>query len=168
MHAQYTEKQLKGAIDLNPKKGKKLLDPDRTKQSYLDQCNINRMMDRVKHGASLSHLANYGGEYGDFSDWDANTYEDMQIQLARANSMFEDLPAELRNEFENDPGKWLEFVNNPENKDRLEEIYPVLAAPGKQLPDVIGGLATAIENLKLEDTVAAASTIDAPANAATE
>ena len=168
MHAEYSKKQLKGTIDLNPKKGGKLIDPDRTKQTYLDQCDINRTMDRVKHGASLSHLANYGGEYGDFSDWDANTYEDMQIQLARANSMFEDLPAELRNEFENDPGKWLEFVNNPENKDRLEEIYPVLAAPGKQLPDVIGGLATAIENLKLEDTVAPASTNDAPANAATE
>ena len=168
MQTQYKKRQLKGCVDLNPLKDGKPIDPDRTKQTFVDQCDINRTMDRAAHGASLSHLANYGGEYGDFSDWDANTYEDMQIQLAKANTLFNDLPAELRNEFENDPGKWLAFVNDPENKERLEEIYPVLAQPGKQLPDVLGGLTTALENLRLEDPVATTATNDVPPEGATE
>ena len=114
-------------------------DPHLTKQSFKDQCDINRVLDRAKRGASLSHLENYQGEYGDFSDWDENTYQDMLLDISRANSVFYDLPAELRAEYGNNPGKFFSFVNDPANKDRLEEIFPVLAAPGRQLPDVVGG-----------------------------
>ena len=109
-----------------------------TNQSFKDECDINRVLDRAKHGASLSHLLQHGGSYGDFSTWDENTYEDMQINLARGASIFAELPAELRDEFDNNPGKFYKFVNDPENKDRLEEIFPALSAPGRQLPDVIG------------------------------
>ena len=128
-----------------------------TTQAYKDDCDINSVMARAAKGASLSHLANHGGSYGDFSEWDANTYNDMRNTLARAETIFNDLPAELRDEFSNDPGAWLAFVNNPDNKDRLEEIYPTLAQPGKQLPDVISGAIKAGF-----ETVAAASTNDAP------
>jgi len=118
-----------------------------TNQAFKDECDINRVLDRAKKGVGIAHLANYQGVYGDFSDMDANTYEAMVTNLANANSIFHDLGAELRAEFDNNPGKFFEFVNNPENKDRLEEIFPTLAAPGKQFPDVIGGLATAVEKL---------------------
>ena len=108
-------------------------DPHLTKQSHKNECDINRVMDRARHGASLSHLLNHGGNYGDFShvteDWMQNTLD----TIADANSIFYDLPAELRTEFNNSPGAFFEFVNNPDNADRLDEIFPALSEPGRQL-----------------------------------
>ena len=132
-------------------------EPSLTKQTFKDQCDINRVLDRAKTGAGLSHLANYGGLYGDFSNWDERTYEDMQAQMAQGISIFNDLPAELRQEFDNNPGKFFGFVNDPANKDRLEEIFPVLSQPGLQFPDVLGTIANTVQQ-----AVAAASTNTAP------
>ena len=147
-----------------------------TNQSFKDECDINRVLDRAKHGASLSHLLQHGGNYGDFSTWDENTYEQMQVNLARGKSIFADLPAELRDEFDNNPGKFFEFVNKPDNKDRLEELFPSLSAPGRQLPDVIGqdtaaALVAAVDKLATvtsdapPDTGASEPTGDEPSNA---
>ena len=118
--------------------------PSRTKQSFKDQTDINRVLDRASKGASLSHLMNHQGSYGDFSDWSGETYETMLNKISRGNSIFYDLPAEVRSEFGNNPGAFFEFVNNPENSDRLEEIFPDLAKPGKQLPDVLGAATEAL------------------------
>lgn len=131
-----------------------------TKQSFKDQCDINRVLDRAKTGAGLSHIANYGGMYGDFSDWDANTYEDMRNQLARGESIFNDLPAELRAEFDNNAGKFFEEVNK-RTPEELEELFPVLSQPGLQFPDVLGTIANTVT-----EAVAAASTNPAPPNGA--
>ena len=134
-------------------------DPELTVQSHKDNCNINRVLDRTKAGAGVSHLMKFAGQYGDFSDLDENSYEDMVTRLANARSIFEDLPAEIREEFGNNPGLFFKKVNDPEFKDRLEEIFPALAAPGRQFPDVLGQIPKAIQ--EGFDTLAAASS-DAP------
>lgn len=141
-----------------------------TVQSHKDQADINRVLDRAKHGASLSHLLNYGGRYGDFSDFDSNTFEDMQNRLSEARTIFYDLPAELRSEFGNDPGAFFSFVNNPENKDRLEEIFPALAQPGRQFPDVIGGAAAEAAVAAVQELTAQPGSDDPqdPASASSE
>ncbi len=114
-----------------------------TKQAFKDECDINRVMDRARRGASLAHLAEHKGQYGDFSDFTEQKYEQMLNKIADAKTIFFDLPAELRqNEFQNNPGKFFEFVNNPENNDKLEELFPALSAPGRQLPDVVQGVIT--------------------------
>lgn len=116
-------------------------DPHRTNQSFKNECDLNRILDRAKRGASLSHLENYQGQYGDFSDWTADTYNQMLERKAAADSIFYDLPAEIRAEFNNNPGAFLSFVNDPANEPRLQEIFPELAVPGTSLPDVLGGTA---------------------------
>lgn len=151
----YTPHRLKNALDCT--KG----GPETTNQAFKDECDINRVLDRSKHGASLSHLLNHGGSYGDFSTWNENTFEQMQIDYARGVSIFNDLPAELRSEFDHNPGKFFGFVNDPENTDRLEEIFPALAAPGRQFPDVVGE-ATAT---KILETLASLSSDGPPKGA---
>ena len=111
-------------------------DPSRTDQSHKDTCDINRILDKAKRTGVVSHINKHGQQYGDFTDFD---YEDAQIQIAKANSIFYDLDAEIRKEFGNKPKAFFDFVNNPENKDALAERLPHLAQPGKQLPDVVGG-----------------------------
>jgi phage internal scaffolding protein len=99
----------------------------RTKQSFKDETDVNNIIAKHTRMGTLSHLEQFGGQYGDFSDFD---FQEAQNQIAKANSMFEQLPANLRKEFKNDPAAFLEFVNDEENRDRLDEVMPELAKPG--------------------------------------
>jgi len=104
-----------------------------TKQSFKDQTDVNKIIARHARSGTLSHLEQWGGQYGDLSGFDFQT---AQNQIAKANSMFEQLPAEVRREFSNSPERFFEFVNDPENSDSLAEKLPDLAKPGTQLPNV--------------------------------
>lgn len=108
----------------------------RTKQAYKDQCDVNRIMARAERAGGLAHLVRHGAQYGDFAGFD---FMDAQLKLARAKEIFEELPAKIKKEFNNNAGAFFEFANDPDNAGRLEEIFPVLAEPGRQLPDVTGG-----------------------------
>ena len=116
-------------------RGRKCKAKSRTEQSHAKMCNINVILERAMRTGTVTHLNKYGAMYGDFADFD---YEEACIKIAEAKSMFQELPSEVRKEFENDPKKFLDFVNDPENKDDLAEKLPALAAPGRQMPDVVG------------------------------
>ncbi|AXL15449.1 internal scaffolding protein [Microviridae sp.] len=99
----------------------------RTKQSFKDETDVNLIIQKHTRMGTLSHLEQWGGQYGDLSDFD---FQEAQNQLAKANSMFEQLPSSVRNKFSNDPERFFEFVNAEENRDRLAEELPELAKPG--------------------------------------
>lgn len=104
----------------------------RTKQSFKDETDVNNIIRKHTRMGTLSHLEQWGGQYGDLAGFDFQT---AQNQIAHANSMFEQLPAAARNKFANNPEKFFEFVNDPENKDDLAKKLPELAAPrDKPLP----------------------------------
>mgnify|MGYP000073147877 CR=1 FL=1 len=136
-------KQPKERFDARKRHGL-LCDPKehRATQEAKEQCDINRVLDRARHGASLSHVMQHGGRYGDFSDLHGDSYNDMLNRLADASSIFNDLPAELRSEFDNDPGKFFEFVGD-KTEEELIEALPALSAPGRQFPDVVGNTVAA-------------------------
>lgn len=134
-------------------------------QEFKEQCDINRTLDRAKRGASLSHLLNHGGRYGDFSDFNARTYNDLLERLADMHSIFYDLPAATREEFGNNPGAFFAFVNNPENEGRLPELLPELVKPGRQFPDVIGNAAKAFAEAAIAAVQEPPSGGDTEANA---
>ena len=133
----------------------KYLERPRQDQSRKEECDINRILDRAKHQGTISHLAKYQPLYGDFRNFD---YEAMEIQLAEARSVFYDLPAETRSEFDNSPTAFFNYVNDPANADSLEERLPELAQPGRQFPDVIGGTTAAFSEAvqSFSDAVSAA------------
>ena len=104
----------------------------RTKQSFKDETDVNNIIKKHTRMGTLSHLEQWGGNYGDFSDFD---FQDAQNQIANANSMFEKLPSGIRNEFQNSPERFFNYVNDPDNKDNLAQLLPELAEPGtKPLP----------------------------------
>jgi len=100
-----------------------------TKQSFLPQTDVNAIIERHTRMGTLSHLEQWGGQYGDLTGFN---FQDAQNQIAKANSMFEKLPAEIRREFNQDPEQFFEYVNDPENKDDLATKLPALAKPGRQ------------------------------------
>lgn len=113
----------------------------RTKQSFKESCDINNILRRAQRAGALSHIQQFGGEYADFSDFD---FLEAHIKLARAKEIFDHLPHTVKSEFHQSPAAFFEFANNPDNRDRLSELFPVLANPGVQLP-VIGDLVPAPE-----------------------
>lgn len=93
--------------------------PSRTKQAMKDECDINNILRKYEKTGMVTHVAKHGGEYGFVPAIDLmGAYETIQ----RAEAMFEDLPAAARKRFENSPMKFLEFVQDPANRDELVKL----------------------------------------------
>lgn len=92
----------------------------RTHQSMADECNVNKIMAKFERDGVLSHVAQYEGNYGDFTG--AMDYHAALNQVIQAGEMFMSLPASVRREFENDPGLFLDFCEDPENEDAMREM----------------------------------------------
>ncbi len=125
----------------------------RTKQCHRDECDINKIMARFDVIGTISHVAKYEGVYADFSDFD---FHEQTQKLTRGREIFDDLPAEIRQEFGQSPAQFFAYVNDPANKDEIRTKLKGLAMPGRQLPsaDQEAALAAASEPLpseKIED-----------------
>ena len=105
----------------------------RTKQSYKDSCDINKLLEKHQSVEALSHLEKHGAMYGDFAalDWD-----NLPLQLAEGRQVFSELPAEIKREFNQDAGAFFAYVTDPENKERLPELLPAIAKRGQFFPSV--------------------------------
>lgn len=114
----------------NPNFGKSL-----TKQSFRQETDINRLLDRAQKAGTLSHLEKYQPMYGEMSDF--NFFE-AQVMLSKGREAFMELPSEIRKEFNQSPKEFFDFVNDPANKNNLAEKLPALAKPGRQIIDVSG------------------------------
>lgn len=90
----------------------------RTKQEFREECDINNIMKRYEKDGLVDHVNKYQGQYGDFTD--APEYQDALNKVASAEAMFMTLPANIRARYENDPGKFLQFVDNA-SKDQLRD-----------------------------------------------
>ncbi len=105
----------------------------KTKQSQADECDINKLLVRAARSGSLSHLDKYQARYGDFSDFD---FTEHAIKMAEGQTIFENLPAEVKREFDQSPDKFFEFVTNPENAENLPKLLPEIANRGEFFPPV--------------------------------
>ncbi len=107
----------------------------RTKQSFKDETDIEKMLSRAQAAGTISHLEKYQGSYGDFADFD---FFDSILMLTKGREVFDALPSELRSEFNQSPEQFFAYVNDPANKDDLEKKLPMLAEPGRQNIDMSG------------------------------
>lgn len=101
----------------------------KTKQAFKDDTDINRIVARYQKTGIMSFVAEHKLEYGFATSRDFR--ESMEI-VAQANSMFEDLPSSLRKRFENDPSKFLDYVQDEKN---LDEMYELGLAKKPPVPD---------------------------------
>ncbi len=106
-----------------------IYDDGRTKQSFKNSTDINKILHKAQKTGVISHLAKHQAFYGDFESFD---FHDAQNTLARAGTMFNELPSEVRSEFNQSPQEFFDFVNDPVNQGKLAELLPALAAPGRQ------------------------------------
>lgn len=108
--------------------------PGRTKQSFKDECDINIIMARYETSGVLEHMNRTEGRFLDTTQFD---YQDAMLLVAEANSIFQQMPARLRDQFDNDPAKLLEFVHDPKNLAEsvaMGFIDPTKLPPPKEAP----------------------------------
>lgn len=101
-----------------------------TKQAFTDECDINKILARYKTTGQITHFASRLGEFADVENIDFQT---AMNRVKNAEDLFESLPAKIRAEFDQNPGKFLEFALNPASA-------PELAAMGLITPDDISVL----------------------------
>lgn len=95
------------------------LDPSLTDQSQKDDVDINNIMQKFGITGHIPETAQ-NASYGDFTQ--AVDYHTAMNQIIAAQSDFMQLPADIRKEFNNDPSEIIEFLNNPENRDKAIEM----------------------------------------------
>jgi len=108
-----------------------LEDAGLVEQSHRDTCDINSMVARARRGTFVPPTNR--GVYGDFTN--VPDYQTARNRLLEVEATFFALPSELREKFNNDPGKVLEFLDNPENQ---EECYNLglIDRPKPNIPEI--------------------------------
>lgn len=85
-------------------------------QSEKDACDINLIVDKYAKTGILPVMSQ-SPTFGDVSN--APSFQEALEIVKNAENAFNSLDARVRREFDNDPAKFLSFVDNPENADRL-------------------------------------------------
>lgn len=91
-----------------------------TKQAAADECDINNIMAQFRKTGLLTHVRQNEGEYGDFTN--ALEYHECLNKLREADAMFSTMPSDLRAKFDNDPAKFLDFAQNPDNQQEMIDL----------------------------------------------
>jgi hypothetical protein len=97
-------------------------------QCHEAECNINSIIAKARKGGDFP--IGSPGNYGDFSS--EEDYHSAHNKLIAAKEMFMTWPAATRSRFENDPGKMLGFMNDPDNLGEARELG--LVAPEEVIP----------------------------------
>ena len=90
-----------------------------TEQHHKDSCDINLIMRKYQRTGMIDHVNKYAGHYGDL---DGTTFQDQQLAVAKAISMFEELPSSAREHFDHDPAKFLDFAMTIDDSTERSEL----------------------------------------------
>lgn len=90
-----------------------------TEQSHKSSCDINLILAQFIETGLMPNIKNPNPQYGDVSDIN---FQDIQNQLATAKTLFEELPEHVKGQFDNEPFKFLQFAENPDNAQALIDM----------------------------------------------
>jgi len=91
----------------------------RTEQCHREECDINKIIAKYDRTGVLNHVNDFEARYEDLTGLD---YQTMLNTVANANSMFEGLPSEIRNQFDNEPQKFISFMDDENNNNAMYEM----------------------------------------------
>lgn len=118
---------------LDRKTGELIRLPSLTKQSFVDECDINKILKQYKKSGLLRHINAKAaqGAYADLPD-DAD-YQTALHVVMRSQDAFATLPSSVRNRFANDPAGFLAFMADPANEAEIVKLGLAKALVGDPL-----------------------------------
>lgn len=108
--------------------------PSLTVQSDRDGCDINKIIDKFKKTGMIERINRNPGIYTDLTV--LPDYMESLNVVARANEAFAELSAKLRERFNNDPARMLEFLSDENNRDEAIKLG-LIKKPEAPKPDPI-------------------------------
>lgn len=120
----------------------------RTKQSFVAECDINNIIKSFKVTGQIKHINEKAaqGAYVDLPD--PIDFQEALHQVKDAQASFMTLPSQVRSRFDNDPGRFLEFMADPNNQD---EIIKLGLAKDTRPPSTPQPPSSSTGDLKLDD-----------------
>lgn len=110
-----------------------------TKQEFAAECDVNNILARAQRDGFVEHINHAAPQWG----VDVSQVVDFQSALNLVNeaqASFMQLPGKVRARFDNDPGKFLAWVDQPGNKEEarllglLDPVATPPATPAEQAP----------------------------------
>lgn len=108
--------------------------PSLAQQHFKEECDINNIIARYEQTGVLVDptLPGRNFEFGDYSA--VQDYQDSLNYVIEAREMFDSLPSKLRERFNYDPSKLLQFLADESNRDeaiRLGLVDPPTPSPAE-------------------------------------
>lgn len=94
--------------------------PSKTDPSWQKDCDVNHIMTKFMKTGQINHLAKKPGNYMDVSE--IKDLPEALMQVKSAENAFYSLSAAVRREFDNDPVKMVQFLQDPANNERAIEL----------------------------------------------
>lgn len=110
-------------FDRPPQVGLSCAEPSRTQQQFLQESDINYIVAKYADFEGFvdpSIPRKVKPQYGDFAE--LGDYQDHMNTVLKVQKIFDDLPADVRIQFENNPALFAEFASNPSNLEELAKI----------------------------------------------
>lgn len=108
--------------------------PSMTKQEFIEQCDINNIIKSFSKTGQITHISAKArqGAYMDLPD--PTDFQEALHIVADAQNSFATLPSKVRERFDNDPGKFLNFITDPRNEAEARDLG-LLTPKATPLPD---------------------------------
>ena len=91
----------------------------KTEQAHKHETDMNYILRDYARTGLIKHAQQHAGRYDDVSVQD---FQEAMFIVKEAQNMFDNLPGQIRKRFGQDPAAFLEFVQNPENKDEMQRL----------------------------------------------
>lgn len=91
-----------------------------TQQHFAEETKINNIIAFHDRTGIIKNVQKGVAQYGDFTL--VNEYRDALDMIREADEVFMELPSEIRKQFNNNAGDFLEFAGNPENSKAMVEM----------------------------------------------
>lgn len=90
-----------------------------TQQQFKDEVDVNNIVNKFDKTGVVTHLNNKTPRYGFAESLD---FKEAMDTVTDASESFDDLPANVREYFNNDPQAFLEGLNDPNHQQILSEL----------------------------------------------
>ena len=103
--------------------------PSLTKQNLAENLDVNNIIKKYNKAGVRLDMMQFEGVYGEFNSME---YRDAVEMVDKADELFLNVPSKVRAEFDNDPGRFIDFATNPDNLQQMRDWG--LAHPPKPEP----------------------------------